>query len=393
MKILTVDVGTGTQDIFLYDSRLDLENGFKLVVPSPTMIVRRRLREATRDREAVLLTGVTMGGGPSQWAAEEHTRAGLPIYATPDAARSFNDDLEAVEEMGIRVLSEDEATSLPAAVRRVELLDFDFDGIQKALAHFDVSLDDLQAVAVAVFDHGNAPPNYSDRQFRFDYLDERIRAENRLSAFAFRAEEVPEIMTRLGAVVISASRAQDTILGEVPMVVMDTAPAAVLGASLDPAVAARKRVMITNVGNFHTLAFRLGPSGIEGVFEHHTGLLDLPKLEHLLLSLADGSLQHTDVFGDHGHGALIYDPTPLPLVGDEGSVVENSGVVVTGPRRNLMRPSTLRPYFAVPFGDMMIAGCFGLLAAVADVLPELGEPIRASLRGAGGSGTPPWEIN
>jgi uncharacterized protein (DUF1786 family) len=393
MKILTVDVGTGTQDIFLYDSRLDLENGFKLVVPSPTMIVRRRLREATRQREAVLLTGVTMGGGPSQWAAEEHTRAGLPIYATPDAARSFNDDLEAVEEMGIRVLSEDEATSLPTAVRRVELLDFDFDGIQKALAHFDVSLDDLQAVAVAVFDHGNAPPNYSDRQFRFDYLDERIRAENRLSAFAFRAEEVPEIMTRLGAVVISASRAQDTILGEVPMVVMDTAPAAVLGASLDPAVAARKRVMITNVGNFHTLAFRLGPSGIEGVFEHHTGLLDLPKLEHLLLSLADGSLQHTDVFGDHGHGALIYDPTPLPLVGDEGSVVENSGVVVTGPRRNLMRPSTLRPYFAVPFGDMMIAGCFGLLAAVADVLPELGEPIRASLRGAGGSGTPPWEIN
>ena len=48
MQILTVDVGTGTQDIFLYDSRLDLENGFKLVVPSPTMIVHRRLGEATR---------------------------------------------------------------------------------------------------------------------------------------------------------------------------------------------------------------------------------------------------------------------------------------------------------------------------------------------------------
>ena len=65
MQILTVDVGTGTQDIFLYDSRLDLENGFKLVVPSPTMIVRQRLQEATRKREAVLLTGVIMGGGPS----------------------------------------------------------------------------------------------------------------------------------------------------------------------------------------------------------------------------------------------------------------------------------------------------------------------------------------
>ena len=54
--------------------------------------------------------------------------------------------------------------------------------------------------------------------------------------------------------------------------------------------------------------------------------------------------------------------------------------------------SDLRPYFPAPFGDMMIAGCFGLLAAVADVLPELGEPIRESLKGAGGSGTPPWEI-
>ncbi len=78
MKILTVDVGTGTQDIFLYDSRLDLENGFKLVVPSPTMIVHRRLKQATRQRRPVLLTGVTMGGGPSQWAAEDHIRAGLP---------------------------------------------------------------------------------------------------------------------------------------------------------------------------------------------------------------------------------------------------------------------------------------------------------------------------
>jgi hypothetical protein len=71
---------------------------------------------------------------------------------------------------------------------------------------------------------------------------------------------------------------------------------------------------------------------------------------------------------------------------------EDFGVAVTGPRRSLMRNSSLRPYFAVPFGDMMIAGCFGLLAAVADLLPDFGEPIRNSLQGVGGSGTPPWEV-
>lgn len=380
MKILTVDVGTGTQDIYLYDSRIDIENGFKLVVPSPTMIVHRRIREATRRAEAILLTGVTMGGGPSQWAAEDHVRAGYAVYALPEAARSFNDDLEAIGEMGIRVVSRDEVAGLAGSVVRLELRDFDFSAIAQALEPFDVDLDDLAAVAVAAFDHGNAPPDYSDRQFRFDYLDERIRAENRLSAFAYRASEVPAIMTRLQAVVKSA---QDV---GVPLILMDTAPAAVLGAGFDARVAARRRKLIVNVGNFHTLAFRLGPAGIEGVFEHHTGFLDLPKLEGLIRSLAQGTLAHEDVFGDHGHGALIYHQEALSLMGD------GFGVAVTGPRRNMMRDSVLKPHFAVPFGDMMIAGCFGLLAATADLLPELREPIEASLRGAGGSGTPPWEI-
>ena len=381
MQILTVDVGTGTQDIFLYDSRLDLENGFKLVVPSPTMIVRHRLQEATRKREAVLLTGVIMGGGPSHWAAEDHLREGLAVYATPDAARSFNDDLEEVKESGIEVVSVDEARRLEGKTKHIELLDFDFASIRQSLLSFGVTLDDLSAVAVAVFDHGDSPPGYSDRQFRFDYLDQRIRAENRLSAFAFLAEDVPPIMTRLKAVVKS-SQGMDT-----PLVVMDTAPAAVLGATYDQQLLMRDRVLVVNVGNFHSLAFRLGPGGIEGVFEHHTGLIDLDKLESLLISLSDGSLTHEDIFSDHGHGALIYSSLPLSLTDGD------FGVVVTGPRRNMMRNSNLRPYFAVPFGDMMLTGCFGLLAATGDVLPEYGEQIQGSLHGAGGSGTPPWELD
>jgi uncharacterized protein (DUF1786 family) len=385
MRILCVDVGTGTQDIFLYDSQLDLENGLRLIVPSPTMIVQRLIKAATRRGEALLLTGVTMGGGPNHWAARDHVKAGFPLYATPDAARTFDDDLDNVAAQGIQVISTDEAARLPASVTQLELRDFDFASIAAAFQHFSVSLDDLAAVAVAVFDHGAAPAGFSDRQFRFDYLDERIRAtahsemSSPLSAFAFRAGEVPTIMTRLEAVVASA-RGIDA-----PLVVMDTAPAAVLGATFDPKVRGREKVMVANVGNFHTLAFRLGPGGIEGVFEHHTGLLDLPKLESLLEALADGSLTHEAVFGDHGHGALVYADQPLSL--EEGDF----GVGVTGPRRNLMRPSRLRPYFATPFGDMMMTGCFGLLAATADLIPELGEPIRASLRGEGGSGTPPWE--
>ncbi len=286
--------------------------------------------------------------------------------------------------MGIEVVSEDESERLPGSVQRLRLVDFDFPSIANAFQTFGTGLDHLSAIVVGVFDHGNAPENISDRQFRFDYLDERIRKLNRLSAFAYRAEDVPASMTRLQSVVNS------TIEINAPLVVMDTAPAAVLGATLDQRVAQRERVIIANVGNFHTLAFRLGPHGIEGLFEHHTGLVDLDKLERLLRALADGTLRRDDVFNDQGHGALVYDSTPLmPGEGD-------FDMVITGPRRSIFygkgdRQHALRPYYPAPFGDMMITGCFGLLAATADVMPNLAEPIRNSLYHQSGSGIAPWD--
>jgi uncharacterized protein (DUF1786 family) len=333
MKILTVDVGTGTQDIFLYDSELDIENGFKLILPSPTMMVHRRLKEALNKRSPILLTGYQMGGGPSAWAIEEYAREGIPVYMTPSAATTLNDELDKVEALGIKIVSEEESHKL-SAVSKIELKDFDFKLISKTFKDYGVSLDILSAIAVAVFDHGNAPAGVSDRQFRFDYLDERIKATNSLSSFGYISGDVPKIMTRLQSVVDSA--------GDLPcpLIVMDTAPAAVLGAGFDPVVAQRKQKIICNVGNFHTIAFRLREKGIEGVFEHHTGEIDLLKLEVLIRKLADGSLKHEDVFDDMGHGALMYTEEKFKFGKDDFDVV------ITGPRRSMfMNNPTLRPYF------------------------------------------------
>jgi uncharacterized protein (DUF1786 family) len=384
MKILTVDIGTGTQDIFLYDSNLDIENGFKLVLPSPTMMIHRRVKQMIAARTPLLFTGHQMGGGPSAWAIEEAARAGLPVYMTPDAATTINDELSKVEKLGIKIVSEDEAKRVAWNVECVELKDFDFDLISKTFNDYGVSLKDLGAVAVAVFDHGNAPAGISDRQFRFDYLDERIKAKNSLSSFAFLSTQIPKIMTRLQAVADSAPSL------DCPLVVMDTAPAAVLGATFDPVVAKRKRKIVCNVGNFHTLAFRLGEQGIEGVFEHHTGEIDLPKLEALLRKLADGSLKNQDVFDDMGHGALMYTDEIFEFGKDDFDVV------VTGPRRSLFnRQSSIEnlksphPYFAVPFGDMMIAGCFGLLSAAGEILPGVADQIQPAMKSA--RGVAPWD--
>jgi uncharacterized protein (DUF1786 family) len=167
---------------------------------------------------------------------------------------------------------------------------------------------------------------------------------------------------------------------------MDTAPAAVLGATFDPNLRGRLPQIITNVGNFHTLAFRLSDDGIDGVFEHHTGLIDVSKLDGLLTKLADGTIRHEEVFHDHGHGALMYQPFPANLKRNP------FGVVVTGPRRSLMNTSVHKPYFATPVGDMMISGCIGLLGAIADLMPNHHEQIYRSLVGATSNGKPPWEF-
>ncbi len=367
MRILAVDVGTGTQDILLFDSEREPENSLKLVMPSPTMLVAEEVRRATAERRPLLLTGVTMGGGPSAWATEAHRQAGLPVYATPEAARSFNDDLEWVRRhMGVEIIGEDEANALKG-VARVELRDFDLNAIRKAFAAFGVPLE-IDALAVAVFDHGAAPPNMSDRLFRLNYLADRLSAEGRLAAFAFPADRIPPVMTRLQAVAATARRQTN-----LPLVVMDTAPAAILGAQEDPRVQAEPDAVIVNVGNFHTLAFRFYEGRIISLFEHHTGLLNQTKLERWLEELVTGTISHERVFAEMGHGALVREARPGAL----------RFLAAIGPRRSLLRGSRLPVYFAVPHGDQMLAGCFGLIRACAEVVPEWAEPIRAGLDGRG----------
>lgn len=363
MKILAIDVGTGTQDILLFDTSTEVENNLQLVMPSPTVLVARQIRDATARGEDVLLTGTIMGGGPSSWAADEHRRAGRHVYATPSAAKTFNDDLAEVEKTGIQIIGDEQATEFPLA-RRIEMRDIDLGSIRRAFAAFGVDLT-FDALAVAVFDHGNSPPGYSDRLFRFEFLAERIKAMNSPAAFAFMRERIPERLTRMQAVA-------DSLAIEVPLLVMDTAPAAVLGALEDDRVRRHTTQIIVNVGNFHTLAFRFVEGMITGVFEHHTGELTFSQLEQFIEQLAAGTLTHDVIFNSKGHGAWLDTTRSIPL----------EFLAVVGPRRGLLLHSPHRPYFATPYGDMMLAGCYGLVRAYAELNPAAATEIRGTLEKA-----------
>ncbi len=360
MRILAIDVGTGTQDILLFDTAVEVENCLQMIMPSPTVLVARQIKAATAERENVLLTGTIMGGGPSSWAAEDHLRAGLRVYATPEAAKSFNDDLEQVRKSGIEVVSQHEAAKL-ANVRRVEMRDVDLDALTRAFAAFGMDLQ-FDALAIAVFDHGNAPPDYSDRLFRFEFLAERIKAFNSPAAFGFMRDAIPPRLTRMRAVA-------DGIRVDSPLLMMDTAPAAVLGAMEDDRVRAHPTAIIANIGNFHTLAFRFKDGIITGLFEHHTGELKREQLEHFIRQLGEGTLTHESVFGSQGHGALILDKQPVPL----------DFLAIVGPRRGMLVDSPFHPYFATPYGDMMLAGSYGLVRAYAILNPDRAGEINRAL--------------
>ena len=357
-RILAVDVGTGTQDILLFEAGTLIENAVQLIMPSPTLLLAERVKQATADRADLLLTGVTMGGGPDHWAVEAHLREGLRVYATPDAARTFDDDLSRVEAMGVRVVDSPAPVN---GVRRLELRDFYFAELMDALGAFGVSTT-FDAVAIAVFDHGAAPPGVSDRRFRFDYLREQVERGTGLTGFGFLAREIPERMTRMRAVA-------ETWHGTQPLFLMDTGPAAILGALDDPAVAGAEPLIVVNLGNFHTIAAVLDGRRIQGLLEHHTGELTTGRLEAYIDRLADGTLSNQEIFDDMGHGALeVGPPRRRP-----------ERVAVTGPRRGMLEGSRLGPHLAVPHGDMMLAGCFGLLRALATRLPEFAPAIEKQL--------------
>lgn len=336
MRFLAIDVGMGTQDILLYDSRQNIENCVKMVLPSQTRIVAQQVADATRLKQDIVLAGETMGGGPSTGAVKRHIEAGFRVYATEKAALTLDDDLVKVKDMGVVIIGEDEVQELNAY--RIKMCDVDKQALEKALSLFGVKIPDRFAVAVQ--DHGYSP-DISNRMFRFDYFRKIIEAGGTLDSFVYKGN-IPDRFTRMRAV-------ERTLPGAL---LMDTGFAAVRGALLDEAVS--YPCLVVNIGNGHTLASVVDGKKLLSLFEHHTHQMTGIRLDDYLKRLCNGTLEFQEVFNDGGHGCHIREAVGLEDIGS---------ILVTGPNRSIMRRSALGVRFAAPFGDMMLTGCFGLMDA------------------------------
>jgi uncharacterized protein (DUF1786 family) len=334
-RILAIDVGAGTQDILLYESDKTIENCVKMVLPSQTTIVAGRIRQATARGEDVFLTGNLMGGGPCVSAIKRHLRAGLAVYATPLAAKTIRDNPREVEAMGVQIVEE-----APAKALTIRTGDIDLAALGQALAFFDVELP--QRYAIAVQDHGETLEG-SQRRFRFMQWERFVEEGGNIVELAYL--EVPSHLTRMRAV-------QADVPGAM---LMDTGSAAIWGALCDENVAAHQEegLIIVNVGNQHTIGVLLRDERVWGLFEHHTVLMNPAKLAAHIESLQKGALTNDEVYSDNGHGACVHPDYP------SGGTFRF--VAVTGPNRGMA--AGLGYYMAVPYGDMMMTGAVGLVAA------------------------------
>ncbi|MDO9096736.1 MAG: DUF1786 domain-containing protein [Candidatus Methanoperedens sp.] len=343
MRLLAIDVGMGTQDILLYDSKKNIENCFKMVLPSQTQIIAQRISGETKLKHDIVLVGETMGGGPCAGAVRRHIEASLDVFSTEKAALTLNDDINKIKEMGVVIVSEDEANELNAI--RIEMRDVDKPALGKALGLFGISLPDNFAVAVQ--DHGYSPLA-SNRIFRFEYFRDAIEKGGALNSFVYK-NNIPERFSRMKAV-------ERTLPGAL---LMDTGIAAIRGALLDED--AKPPYLVVNIGNGHTLAGIVDDGRLLSLFEHHTHQMTANKLDDYLKRLCSGALDSREILDDGGHGCYIGETVDF---GNLGSIL------VTGPRRGIMRRSKLDIMFAAPFGDMMLTGCFGLMDAYLNYIPD-----------------------
>jgi uncharacterized protein (DUF1786 family) len=334
LATLCLDIGSGTQDVLYFDPSLEPENCPKFVLPSPAKMVAARIRELTAAGRDVHLFGTNMGGGFTR-AVTAHINAGRAISCTRAAAFSLGDDMTRLENMGIELTDD-----CPNGHAAVALADYDPGFWRAFLGAAGLPMPDR--VAACAQDHGFAP-GVSNRRSRF-MLWETFLAEAKGRPEALVYDAPPPMLTRLMALRTSIGGGMTA----------DTASAAVLGALYDPDVAAAcetSGAVILNMGNSHILGALVFGGRIFGIYEQHQGIRQPQDVWEDLELFRRGGLTLDAVFHAGGHGCMTLALPP------EAKGFRQTFII--GPKRGLLRGHDA--HFPCPGGDMMLAGCFGLV--------------------------------
>ena len=94
---------------------------------------------------------------------------------------------------------------------------------------------------------------------------------------------------------------------------------------------------------------------LAGFFEYHTRDITLERLEILMQDQANGKLHHRQILSEGGHGAYTRKSFGFEAL---------EAIIVTGPKRAILRNTKLPITYGAPMGDNMMTGTAGLLEAI-----------------------------
>lgn len=337
MRIVAIDIGTGTQDILIYDDEKELENSIKLVLPSPHLYIAQKIKEIEND---IYFDGNIMGGGKLKNRILEHIDKGYKVVMTPQSAKTIRDNLKQVKSYGIEIADDKKDYS---NYTKITLGDVDIKKLAKVILEYDLDFD-FDNIAIAVQDHGYNE-KMGDRDFRFEKIREKLTKPIKVEEFGY-VGNVPDYYSRMKDV-------EKTLKKEgmdLTPLIMDTKFASIAGMQYDDVAKNLNSYIAIDIGNGHTTAASIENGKIQGIFEHHTSNLDGESLNKYLTKLANGTLTNKEVHDDYGHGAHVINPI---------SKIEK--VIVSGPKRELIEKSDFDWHHACPGGDVMMTGTIGLI--------------------------------
>ncbi len=339
-----IDIGAGTKDVLLYDSEKNIENCIKLVLPSPTLLYAKNINRIEDD---LFIDGFTIGGGDLTAKLKKLITKGYNVFMSEAAAFTLYNRLDRVKSLGITI------TENPPESFHGKFFSFnevDIEPLRMFFSSVGESLDDIEAIAISVQDHGVPTETISQNKFRLIKFKEHFTQNSSIQNVLFSDENIPEYYIRMK----SAVRSVKESIPNSRIFVMDSTIAAIAGCLHDIPESSSRTITAVNIGNSHVTAALINEDRIIGLMEHHTSLLSPKKLERSLEKFKLGSLTDNDVTGDGGHG-VFYLVTTKDIEGP---------ILVTGPNRKMISGSKLKVHYANPSGDVMMTGAYGLVKAV-----------------------------
>ncbi len=346
MKLLLIDIGAGTMDILWYDLKENIH--YKIVSPSPVLTISDKIKNSQKD---LLITGVEMGGGAVTHALIEKVRQGREIIISKSASKTVHHDPDRVKGRGLIVIDDSKAEDLIGSQRyqHIEFKDIDHEGIKALLRYMGIPLPP-EIVGICAQDHGIPKDGMSHLEFRNHVFKRALSDSPYPHSLLYERSEIPPFLSRLKSISLCAEH-----FGAEEIYVMDSGMAAIMGACVDPEAYIKRRRLIMDVATSHTLCATLDGDELMGFFEYHTVDITTAKIETLVHRLLDGTLSHREVLSEGGHGAWVR----------KGIGIDNPEIMLlTGPKRQILKESSLSFKYGAPLGDNMMTGTVGLLESI-----------------------------